>query len=88
FSGISKACRIITQVTLLGWGAHLSLAGELTGGMVISASIISGRALAPIEGAIEGWNQFNRSAASYSRIKGLLLNSPLNFPRLRLPNPE
>ncbi|MBY5565652.1 type I secretion system permease/ATPase [Rhizobium leguminosarum] len=88
FSGISKACRMITQVTLLGWGAHLSLAGELTGGMVIAASIISGRALAPIEGAIEGWNQFNRSAAAYSRIKGLLLNSPLNFPRLRLPNPE
>ncbi|MGO7981479.1 type I secretion system permease/ATPase [Rhizobium johnstonii] len=88
FSGISKACRMITQVTLLGWGAHLSLSGELTGGMVIAASIISGRALAPIEGAIEGWNQFNRSAAAYSRIKGLLLNSPLNFPRLRLPNPE
>ncbi|MGZ2421943.1 type I secretion system permease/ATPase [Rhizobium laguerreae] len=88
FSGISKACRMITQVTLLGWGAHLSLAGELTGGMVIAASIISGRALAPIEGAIEGWNQFNRSATAYSRIKGLLLNSPLNFPRLRLPNPE
>ncbi|TBH56409.1 type I secretion system permease/ATPase [Rhizobium leguminosarum] len=88
FSGISKACRMITQVTLLGWGAHLSLSSELTGGMVIAASIISGRALAPIEGAIEGWNQFNRSAAAYSRIKGLLLNSPLNFPRLRLPNPE
>ncbi|NNU47329.1 type I secretion system permease/ATPase [Rhizobium sp. WYCCWR 11279] len=88
FSGISKACRMITQVALLGWGAHLSLSGELTGGMVIAASIISGRALAPIEGAIEGWNQFNRSAAAYSRIKGLLLNSPLNFPRLRLPNPE
>lgn len=88
FSGISKACRMITQVALLGWGAHLSLSGELTGGMVIAASIVSGRALAPIEGAIEGWHQFNRSAAAYSRIKQLLINSPLNFPRLRLPNPE
>lgn len=56
--------------------------------MVIAASIISGRALAPIEGAIEGWHQFNKSAASYSRIKQLLITSPLNFPRLRLPNPE
>ncbi|MBB3388490.1 ATP-binding cassette subfamily C protein [Rhizobium sp. BK275] len=88
FTGISKACRMITQVGLLGWGAHLSLSGELTGGMVIAASIISGRALAPIEGAIEGWHQFNRSAAAYGRIKNLLLTSPLNFPRLRLPNPE
>ncbi|MBN9031773.1 MAG: type I secretion system permease/ATPase [Rhizobiales bacterium] len=88
FSGISKGCRMVAQIALLGWGAHLSLAGELTGGMVIAASIISGRALAPIEGAIEGWNQFNRSAAAYGRIKQLLLGSPLNFARLRLPNPE
>lgn len=88
FSGVSKACRMITQIALLGWGAHLSLSGELTGGMVIAASIVSGRALAPIEGAIEGWHQFNKSASSYGRIKQLLVNSPLNFPRLRLPNPE
>lgn len=88
FTGISKAARMITQVALLGWGAHLSLSGELTGGMVIAASIVSGRALAPVEGAIEGWHQFNKSAAAYGRIKALLLNSPLNFPRLRLPNPE
>ncbi|MEZ2128491.1 MULTISPECIES: type I secretion system permease/ATPase [unclassified Sinorhizobium] len=88
FSGLSKAARMVTQIMLLGWGAHLSLSGELTGGMVIAASIVSGRALAPVEGAIEGWNQFNKSAAAYGRIKQLLLTSPLNFPRLRLPNPE
>lgn len=88
FSGVSKACRLLTQIALLGWGAKLALSGELTGGMVIAASIISGRALAPVEGAIEGWNQFNRSMSSYGRIKQLLLTSPLNFPRLRLPNPE
>lgn len=88
FSGISKACRMLTQIALLGWGAKLALSGELTGGMVIAASIISGRALAPVEGAIEGWNQFNKSMSSYGRIKQLLLTSPLNFPRLRLPNPE
>ena len=88
FTGCSKACRMLTQITLLGWGAHLALTGQLTGGMVIAASIISGRALAPIEGAIEGWNQFNKSRASYGRIKQLLLSSPLNFARLRLPQPE
>ena len=88
FAGLSKAARMLTQITLLGWGAHLSLSGELTGGMVIAASIVSGRALAPVEGAIEGWNQFNKSAAAYGRIRQLLVNSPLNFPRLRLPHPE
>lgn len=88
FTGASKAARMFTQVALLGWGAHLAMQGQLTGGMVIAASIIAGRALAPVEGAIEGWNQLNHSRAAYGRIKQLLLTSPLNFPRLRLPNPE
>jgi len=75
-------------VAMLGWGAYLSIEGELTGGMVIAASIIAGRALAPVEGAIEGWHQFINSRAAYQRISNLLTNSPLNFERLNLPRPE
>jgi ATP-binding cassette subfamily C protein len=87
-AAVSKATRLMTQVTMLGWGAYLSLEGELTGGMVIASSIIAGRALAPIEGAIEGWNQFSQSRAAYGRITALLKSSPLNFERLNLPKPE
>ncbi|MGF0539253.1 type I secretion system permease/ATPase [Agrobacterium sp. ES01] len=87
-AAISKGVRLLTQVTMLGWGAYLSLRGELTGGMVIASSIIAGRALAPIEGAIEGWNQFSQSRAAYGRIAALLKSSPLNFERLNLPKPE
>ncbi len=88
FASISKAVRLLTQVTMLGWGAHLSIEGHLTGGMVIAASIIAGRALGPIEGAIEGWNQVVHSRAAYGRIASLLQSSPLNFERLNLPRPE
>jgi ATP-binding cassette subfamily C protein len=87
-AAMSKGVRLLTQVTMLGWGAYLSLEGELTGGMVIASSIIAGRALAPIEGAIEGWNQFSQSRAAYGRIATLLKSSPLNFERLNLPKPE
>lgn len=87
-ASISKACRLVTQIAMLGWGAYLSIEGELTGGMVIAASIIAGRALAPIEGAIEGWNQYSQSRAAYGRITALLKSSPLNFERLNLPKPE
>ncbi len=88
FASLSKAVRLLTQVSMLGWGANLALHGELTGGMVIAASIIAGRALGPIEGAIEGWNQVIQSRAAYGRITSLLQNSPLNFERLKLPQPE
>lgn len=87
-AAISKFGRLSTQVGILGWGAWLSLHDELTGGMVIAASIIASRALAPVEGTIEGWRNFIQARSAYSRIKTLLQNSALNFERLRLPRPE
>lgn len=84
----SRAVRLLTQIGILGWGASLAINGEITGGMVIAASIIAGRALAPVEGAIEGWNHFLLSRSAYGRISHLLRNSPLNKDRLILPNPE
>jgi len=88
FATLSKASRLLTQVGMLGWGAYLSIEGEITGGMVIAASIIAGRALAPIEGAIEGWNQYSQSRSAFERISNLLKSSPLNLERLNLPRPE
>ncbi|MDB5472916.1 MAG: type secretion system permease/ATPase, partial [Devosia sp.] len=88
FASCSKVVRLLTQVTMLGWGAFLAIGGEMTGGMVIAASIIAARALTPIEGAIEGWNSFTQFRASFGRIRALLQNSPLNFERLLLPEPK
>ncbi len=88
FAAISRAVRLLTQIAILGWGAFLALQGEITGGMVIAASIIAGRAFAPIEGSIEGWNGFLLTRGAYGRIKNLLSNSALQFEKLRLPRPE
>lgn len=87
-ASLSKGVRLLTQIAMLGWGAYLAIDGHVTGGMVIAASIIAGRALGPIEGAIEGWNQVVQSRAAYGRIKALLQISPLAFERLKLPRPE
>ncbi len=88
FAAISRAVRLLTQIAILGWGAFLALQGEITGGMVIAASIIAGRAFAPIEGSIEGWNGFLLTRGAYGRISNLLSNSALQFEKLRLPRPE
>jgi ATP-binding cassette, subfamily C, bacterial len=87
-AGISRMVRLCTQVAILGWGAWLALHDELTGGMVIAASIVASRALAPLEGTIEGWRGFIHARSAWARIKALLQNSPLNVERLRLPNPS
>lgn len=87
-AGISKFIRLSTQIAILGWGAWLALEGHLTGGMIIAASIVGSRALAPLEGTIEGWRSFIHARAAYARIKTLLQSSPLNYDRLRLPRPQ
>lgn len=87
-TGVSKFLRLCTQIAILGWGAWLALESELTGGMIIAASIVASRALAPLEGTIEGWRNFVQARSAYGRVKTLLQSSPLNFDRLRLPRPQ
>ena len=87
-TGISKFFRLCTQIAILGWGAWLALDSQLTGGMIIAASIVASRALAPLEGTIEGWRNFVQARSAYARVKSLLNNSPLNLDRLRLPRPQ
>lgn len=87
-TGASKFFRLGTQVAMLGWGAILSLEGQLTGGMVVASSVVAGRALAPLEGTIEGWRNFIHARAAFQRVKALLQASPLNLDRLKLPAPK
>lgn len=88
FAAVSRAVRLLTQVAILGWGAFLAIGGQITGGMVIAASIIAGRAFAPIEGSIEGWNNFILTRGAFERIRGLLRSTENKFEKLRLPRPE
>ena len=88
FAAISRAVRLLTQIAILGWGAFLAIGGEITGGMVIAASIIAGRAFAPIEGSIEGWNTFLLTRAAFGRIRTLLAQTAGQFEKLRLPRPR
>ncbi|TMM55611.1 type I secretion system permease/ATPase [Sulfitobacter sabulilitoris] len=87
-AAISRGVRLLTQIGMLGWGAYLAIDGQITGGMVIASSIIAGRALAPIEGAIEGWNGFLLSRSAYGRITQLMNHTKQKFEKLRLPRPE
>lgn len=86
-TALSKFTRLCTQIGILGWGAALALDGRLTGGMMIAASIVGSRALAPIEGTIDGWRSFIGARLAYNRVRSLLQNSSLNLDRLRVPRP-
>jgi ATP-binding cassette subfamily C protein len=87
-SGLSRFVRLITQIAILGWGAYLALNGQLTGGMMIAASIIAGRALQPLEGMIEGWRSVTQAWHAYGRMCASVEALRSEPPRLKLPKPK
>lgn len=87
-SGTSKFVRLLAQIAILGWGAYLALQGELTGGMMIAASIIAGRALQPLEGMIEGWRQVVQARHAFLRVEAAVAGLQQLPQRLSLPRPS
>ena len=87
YSSISKTLRIALQSTVLGLGAYLVLQGEATAGVMIAASILVSRALAPIEIAIANWRGFVAFRQSSQRLSKLLALVPENSHVVALPKP-
>ncbi len=67
----SRAIRQAIQVLTMAWGAWLVLDGDMSGGMIFLASMISGRALAPLEQIIGGWENIVRSVEAFDKVEEL-----------------
>ncbi len=84
---MTKFFRLAVQIAILGIGAYLVLGQELTSGASIAASIIMGRALAPVEQMIGGWKQLVQARQSWKRLQAFLVMPRLRPPGLPLPAP-
>src|SRR5258708_26139122 len=83
-----KSFRQITQVFILGLGGYLCIQGDLSAGGIVAASIIVGRALAPIEIAVSQWRNFQHSRGAWGRLRGLFRANPQDVRRMGLPAPQ
>ncbi len=86
-SAVSKVTRIALQSLVLAVGAYLVINDLTSAGVIIASSILTSRALAPVEAAIANWRQFIAARASLERLDGLLRTVPEDRPRLALPPP-
>lgn len=87
-TAISKATRLFLQSAILGTGAYLAILQEVTPGVMIAASIIAGRALAPIEVVTSQWRNFAITGLAYKRLKKLLEVGTERPTRTALPAPR
>ena len=84
----TRFVRLFLQSGILGLGAMLVIRGEMSGGAMIAASILLGRAMGPVELAITAWRNFLVTRAAYQRIQLLLSRTPAERKRTRLPEPS
>src|ERR1700676_1109387 len=85
--GLSKVFRSILQSLVLAVGAVLVINQESTAGIIIAGSILSARALAPVEVAIANWKGFIGARQSGFRLDQLLKLLPAEQEPLALPAP-
>ena len=88
YGSISKVVRLLLQSAMLGLGAYLVIKQELTAGSMIAASIMMGRALAPIETIIANWRGFISARQSIRRLSDVLARTYVKPSGIELPAPS
>ena len=82
---LSRTYRLTIQSLALGLGAYLAIHKDISPGLVISGSILLGRALAPLDQMIAGWRGFLGAREAYGRLDTLLRTIPERDSRMTLP---
>ena len=86
-AGITKTLRLGIQVAVMGVGVYLAVHKQITPGVMIAASIILGRALAPVEQMIGTWRGFVAARESFHRINEVLAHPVGRRTATNLPEP-
>ena len=84
---IAKVLRMMLQSAVLGVGAYLVIHQEATAGIIIAGSILSARALAPVDLAIAHWKSFVAARQSWHRLNSLLEQMPVRGSPTQLQTP-
>jgi PrtD family type I secretion system ABC transporter len=85
---LTKFVRLAVQISLLAVGAWLAIDRQISPGAMMAASIIMGRALAPVEQAIGQWKRIVAFRSAYNRLQELFHAIPCSNVPTALPTPK
>ncbi|WP_027232457.1 type I secretion system permease/ATPase [Phyllobacterium sp. UNC302MFCol5.2] len=69
----SKSIRTLTQILVMGAATWLVLEANSSPGIIFVASLLLGRGLAPVEGAIGAWRSFAFARNAFNRLNRMLI---------------
>lgn len=84
---VSRMLRMLLQSSVLAVGAWLVINQQASAGIIIAGSIMSSRALAPVDFAIANWKGFVAARQSKQRLDKLLRLIPETATPMPLPSP-
>lgn len=84
---IAKVLRMMLQSAVLAVGAYLVINQQATAGIIIAGSILSARALAPVDLAIAHWKGFVAARQSWHRLNRLFAQMPVQEAQTQLEPP-
>mgnify|MGYP001794431809 CR=1 FL=1 len=84
----TKFVRMSLQIAILGTGAYLAIQQQISPGIMIAASIVMGRALAPVEQAVGQWKQFVAARQAHKRLGEIFEVLSDEEDRMQLPAPK
>lgn len=87
YAATSRFLRLFVQSAALGLGALLAIAGYISSGAIVAASILLSRALQPVESVISGWPTITGAHAALRRLADVMSGVPPERIYTRLPEP-
>jgi PrtD family type I secretion system ABC transporter len=87
-TSLAKLVRMALQIGIMGWGAVLILHGDLSPGLMMAASILLGRAAAPVEQSISGWRALMSTRMAVQRLNTILARADTAAEKMELPTPR
>lgn len=87
-SAAVRAIRLLLQSSVLALAAYLAIRQEISAGTIIATSILSSRALAPIDAAVSQWRLLVGARLAAQRLKKLLGTARIVEPDTVLPAPK
>jgi PrtD family type I secretion system ABC transporter len=87
-TSLSKLARQVIQMAMLAVGAYLVISQLATPGVMLAATIILGRALAPVETLVAGWRQLVEVQGAWKRLDGVITKQGQEEPNTELTAPS
>ena len=84
----SRVFRLVLQSIVLTVGAILVINGYASGGVIFASSVLSSRALGPIDGAIANWRSLVAARLAWSQFSAALADLPQTQRAVALPPPR